>query len=151
MNAEFAALVSATAAAFTAFVFAGAAWHKSAALVTLELAVPVAMLVPGGPGVGAGIAILLLCLYAAAMAINIARGRVRIECGCGGAPTPLSLSLVVRNALLAAVASLTYVESGARLSFGEAAAAVSLALLLWVCFLLSEQILANGIHARAGR
>jgi hypothetical protein len=173
MNAEVGALLAATAAAFIALVFVRAAWHKlndfaaftgfvadyellppplvrpaSAALTATEMAVPVAMLVPGGQPVGAVLAAGLLGLYAAAMGVNILRGRTRIECGCGGAPSLLSPLLLVRNAVLAGIAAVPLAVGGGPLSFGDAAAAVLLGFLLWAFFLLSEQVLANGIRAR---
>ena len=176
MNPEVAALLSATAAAFTALVFVRAAWHKltdftsftgfvadyellppalvrpaAAALTATELAVPVAMLIPGGQMVGAVLAVVLLCLYAAAMGINILRGRTRIECGCGGAPNLLSPVLLVRNAVLAGVAAIPIAAGSGGLSFGGAAAAVFLGFLAWAFFILSEQVLANGIRARTIR
>lgn len=176
MSEDALALLGATAAAFTALIFARAAWHKladftgfigfvsdyklvpeplvrnaSMALVAVEVAIPVTLLIPAAQPVGAILAVLLLGLYAAAMGINIARGRTSIECGCGGAPTFLSPALLVRNAVLALIAASVLFGNGFRLSFGEAVAAVGLAFLLWVSFLLVEQILANGMHARQVR
>jgi hypothetical protein len=43
------------------------------------------------------------------------------------------------------------VAGGGPLSFGDAAAAVFLGFLAWAFFLLSEQVLANGIRARLFR
>lgn len=52
---------------------------------------------------GAALAVALLLLYAGAMAWQRLQGRTP-DCGCGGAPLPVSWALVVRNALLAALA-----------------------------------------------
>ncbi|MCC6734802.1 MAG: methylamine utilization protein MauE [Bauldia sp.] len=171
---EVSSLLSATAAAFTALVFARAAWHKladftgftgfvadyrlvpeaqvkavSTGLVAAEVAIPLLLLVPATQAMGAVLAILLLGTYALAMGINILRGRTRVECGCGGAPTLLSPALLVRNAVLAAIAALVLVAAGRlQLSFGDAAAAVALGFMLWVAFLLAEQVISNGIRAR---
>ncbi|MGV8839764.1 MAG: MauE/DoxX family redox-associated membrane protein [Bauldia sp.] len=171
---EVSSLLAATAAAFTALVFARAAWHKladfagftgfvadyrllpearvraaAAALIAAEVAIPLLLLVPATQAAGAVLAILLLGLYALAMGINLARGRTQIECGCGGAPTLLSPALLIRNAVLAGVAALVLVAAGGLgLSFWDAAAAVALGFTLWVAFLLAEQVLANGIRAR---
>jgi hypothetical protein len=120
----------------------------AAALTATEIAVPIAMLIPGGQPVGAGLAVALLALYAAAMGINIRRGRTRIECGCGGAPNLLSPLLLARNGVLAAIAAIPLAAGGGALSFGDAAAAVFLGFLAFAVFLLSEQVLANGIRAR---
>ncbi len=171
---EVSSLLSATAAVFTALIFARAAWHKladfteftgfvadyrllpdaqvktaSAALVAVEVAIPMLLLIPATQASGAVLAMLLFGLYALAMGINIARGRTSVECGCGGAPTLLSPVLLIRNAVLAGLAALVLVAAGSlQLSFGDAAAAVALGSMLWVTFLLSEQVLANGIRAR---
>ncbi|MCC6983974.1 MAG: hypothetical protein IT535_11935 [Bauldia sp.] len=177
MSASVLALLAATAGVFTALVFARAAWHKASdftaftgfvsdyqlvpesqvkaasyGLVAAEIAVVLALLVPGGQGIGALLAIALYALYAGAMAVNIRRGRTSIECGCGGAPNLLSPALLVRNGVLAAVAALVMLGGGgAGLSFGEAAVAVALGFLLWAGFLLAEQILSNAMRARALR
>lgn len=173
MSDDALALLAATAAAFTALIFARAAWHKlsdfagftgfvsdyrlvpermvrtvATALVAVEVAIPVALLIPGGQAAGAALAILLLALYGAAMGVNIARGRTSIECGCGGAPSLLSPALLVRNGVLALIAAAVLFGNSFSLGFGEAVAAIALAFLLWVSFLLAEQILANGMHAR---
>jgi hypothetical protein len=171
---EVSSLLSATASAFTALVFARAAWHKladfaeftgfvadyrlvpdtqvktaAAALVAVEVAIPVLLLVPATQATGAVLAVLMFGLYALAMGINIARGRTQVECGCGGAPTLLSPALLVRNAVLAGIAALVLAAAGSlSLSLGDAAAAVALGFMLWVAFLLAEQVLANGIRAR---
>lgn len=169
-------LLAATAAAFAALLFARAAWHKlsdfaaftgfvadyrlvpeaqvkpvAAALVAAEVAIPLALVIPGTAIIGAALAIGLLGLYAAAMGINIARGRTSIECGCGGAPNLLSPALIVRNAVLAAIAGLVLLDPGIGLSFGNAVIAVALGLLLLACFVLAEQVLANGMRARMAR
>lgn len=176
MSDDALALLAATAAAFTALVFARAAWHKiadftaftgfvadyrivpesqvrtaSMALVAAEVAIPVTLLIPGLQPVGAALAVLLLGLYAAAMGINILRGRTSIECGCGGAATLLSPTLLVRNGVLALIAASVLFGNSMTLTFGEAVAAVGLAFLMWATFLLVEQILANGMHARQAR
>lgn len=169
-------LVAATAATFTGLLFARAAWHKfsdftaftgfvadydlvpekqvrlaSFGLAGLEGLVVAAMLVPGGNVLAAVVAIGLLGLYASGMAINIGRGRDRIECGCGGAVQPLSWQLVGRNITLIALAALCLIGSPYALSLGEAAAAVFSGFIVWVGYLLIEQIMATTAVMRLRR
>ena len=79
----------------------------------------------------------LLMLYGSAMAWHLARGRV-LDCGCGGAPLPLSPALVVRNALLAAIAVVAALLSTGRpvglADFAVAAAALLLGALVFAAF-----------------
>ncbi len=176
MSGALLTLLAATAGVFTALVFARAAWHKASdftaftgfvsdyqlvpesqvanasyAIVAIEVAVVLALIIPGGQAIGALLAIALYGLYAGAMGINISRGRTSIECGCGGAPNLLSPVLLVRNGALAAIAALVLAGGGTGLGFSEALVAVSLGFLLWVGFLLVEQILSNGLRARSLR
>ena len=69
----------------------------------------------------------------------------------GGAPNLLSPALLVRNAVLAVIAAVPLIAGAGPLSFGDAAATVFLGFLAWAFFLLSEQVLANGIRARLFR
>lgn len=79
----------------------------------------------------------LLVLYGGAMAWHLARGRV-LDCGCGGAPLPLSGALVLRNAVLVAVALCAALPATDRpLGWGDfavATAAVVLGALLYAAF-----------------
>ena len=93
----------------------------------------------------------LLGLYATGMGININRGRDRIECGCGGAVQPLGWQLVGRNGVLAAIAALCLVGSPYALSLSEAAAALVSGFILWVGYLLIEQIMATTAVMRLRR
>ena len=78
------------------------AWAVPAA----EAAVALLLLAPGTSAIGKAGAVALLVAYAAAIGVNLARGRRHIDCGCAGphARRPIGAGLVVRNALLAAVA-----------------------------------------------
>jgi hypothetical protein len=117
-----------------ALLFASAAWHKLSdlaafrivlhdyqvlplALVTPATAIVIATelglaaTLPWAPSAptAAWVAIALLGVYATAIGINLARGRRTLDCGC--APSayrqPLSEWLLVRNAALILVASIT--------------------------------------------
>ena len=166
-GADFMTLLAGTAGAFTALLFARAAWHKladfteftgfvadyqlvpesmvrpvSAAIVAAETTVVVAFLVPGGSPFGALVAMALLVGYAGGMAINLQRGRDRIECGCGGAAQPLSWSLIGRNIAIAAlVASALFAPIA--LNLEGAIAAIGAGFTLWLGFIAVEQLLAN--------
>lgn len=86
----------------------------------------------------------LLLSYGAAMAWHLGRGR-RLDCGCGGAPILLSGWLLLRNAVLVAIALLASLPSDGRMVGGAdlavAAAAVALAAVLYAAFhqLLRQQ------------
>jgi len=76
----------------------------SALVVALELALGLALLLPGSGAAPALATGALLALYAAAIAANLMRGRRAIDCGCGARPQPLGEGLVARNAVLVAIA-----------------------------------------------
>jgi hypothetical protein len=78
------------------------AWAVPAA----EAAVAVLLVAPATSAIGKAGAVALMVAYAAAIGVNLARGRRHIDCGCAGprARRPIGAGLVVRNALLAAVA-----------------------------------------------
>lgn len=79
-------------------------WTRAAAaaLAVGELAVAIALLVPGLARGAAIAAVALLALYTGAIAINLIRGRREIDCGCAGprARRPLSGGLLARNTVL---------------------------------------------------
>jgi hypothetical protein len=84
------------------------------ALALAELALCVSLAWPGtarGAALGAAG---LLVLYAGAIALNLRRGRRALDCGCGFAPRPLGRDLLLRNALLAAVALLAALPASPR-------------------------------------
>ena len=112
-----------------ALVLFAAAWHKLAQAEVFAAALQAYELIPVGAVVAAGRALpvleaaigigllvpltrqpaliafaALMLLYAGAMGVNLVRGRRQIDCGCGGESHPLSWALVLRNAVLAAVA-----------------------------------------------
>lgn len=76
------------------------------AVPVAEAAVTLLLLAPPTRAIGKAGAAGLLVAYAAAIGVNLARGRRHIDCGCAGprAERPIGPGLVVRNALLAAVA-----------------------------------------------
>jgi hypothetical protein len=128
----------------------------AAAVVVAEAGVIVLLLVD--VGAGAWFAMLVLALYTGAIAINLFRGRRSIDCGCGGAPTPLSVSLVLRNAMLMAMAAWLGLKQPAIATVAGAwwvAGAATIALVL--CYQIVNQLLANrivpahrGLAAEAG-
>lgn len=81
------------------------------ALPIVEGAIALAFLVPFLRHFAGIAAAALLLLYAVAISLNLWRGRRDIDCGCGGPglERPLEASLVVRNAVLVAMAVVTAV------------------------------------------
>jgi hypothetical protein len=81
-----------------------------AALIAIEAATAVCLLVPASHSAAAGVAALIFCAYGLAIGVNIARGRTEIDCGChfGAARdgAHLSVWMLVRNGVLAAGALL---------------------------------------------
>ena len=166
-----AALASAAAAAFAAFLFARAALHKlwdftaftgfvtdyhllpetlvkpaSVALVATEVAIVLAVMVPGARGFGLALGAALLLAYALAMGINVARGRRHIECGCGGAVQPITPALLLRNGALAALLLAGAAMPATALAWTDAAAAIAAALILFAGYLMADQLLSNAAY-----
>ncbi len=134
------AVMLAAHAAF-ALLFAAAAWHKlrdrvgfaavlsayrvlpaavvpaaALAVAIVELGAAAAWLVPRARVGALMLTVGLLATYGVAIAVNLARGRRAIDCGCGvgSARQPIGEGLLVRNALLAAVAVAAAAPSGER-------------------------------------
>ncbi|MBW8301103.1 MAG: hypothetical protein K0M60_16000 [Hydrogenophaga sp.] len=173
MDGWFTSMAAAAATTFTVLVLLRAAWHKvtdfgtftgyvadywllpealvapaARGLAAVEFLAVVLLVYPATVRAGALLAVALLGLYGVAMAVNIGRGRTRIECGCGGAAQRLSPALLVRNALLAAIAILPAIFGASPLGFAEAAVAVAAGLLTWFVHNVIEQLLANDGHMR---
>ncbi len=73
-------------------------------LPLLEALVPLGLIAPSTRMPALLLAAALLLVYALAMALNLLRGRASIDCGCGDEAQPLSWALVLRNAVLVALA-----------------------------------------------
>ncbi|WP_413205120.1 MauE/DoxX family redox-associated membrane protein [Rhodospirillum sp. A1_3_36] len=167
------AIAAVTASTLLALVFLRAAWHKASdltrfsgfldgyGLVPETLVEPAARLLLGLEGaavlllvmpwtakIGSLLAMALLLLYALAIGLSLARGRRTIDCGCGGASQPLSAALPVRNLVLCVIATLPLAVETPVLSLGEAAAAIPAGFMLFLLFLVVDQLLANDSHAR---
>lgn len=163
-----------TATTLLALIFLRAAWHKATtrletvgvvrayglvsdawagrlvpALAAAEALVVAALLLPATRPLGAAAAAALLLGYAAAMALAMRAGRSTIDCGCGGPPQRLSVALLVRNALLAALAvGLSTAPETPGGGAGPLTAAVGLAggLTLWAFLGAFEAVHANARH-----
>jgi hypothetical protein len=174
-TSEVAALLACMGAGVLALVFARSAAHKVAefsffsatlgeyrllpalfvgpvavGLAIAEVAAIGLLLFPTTRTPGANVAISLMSLYAIAMAINLRRGRRRIDCGCGGPGQMISWPLVVRNLVLAGVASFVALNTAALDSI-PAGTLVAFAgvLLCWLLLAIFDQIIGNRSHARA--
>jgi methylamine utilization protein MauE len=164
---DWSALICATASIFVSLVFARSIFHKltdfesfaafvaayrlvpevavatvSRLVIILEIMAMVALLMPRLRAQGGALAIGMLLAYAGAMSINILRGHRQIDCGCGGASQPLSWPLVTRNLVLAGCATPAFLGSE-ELALGAAGLVATSGFVLWLGYLLSEQLLAN--------
>ena len=112
------------------------------AVILLEGAACLALAVPPWRALGAWLAGGLLLAYSAAIGLNLhVRGRTELDCGCGGTPIPLSGWLLLRNALLLALAPLAALPAAADGAALALAAAVTL--FFWLAYGAGNQLLAN--------
>jgi len=124
----------------------------AAAMAAGELALGVLLLVPGSGAAPALGAAALLALYAGAIGVNLARGRRAIDCGCGARPQPLGAGLLLRNALLVALALAAALPAGARaLALADAVTLACGAAALWLLHAATGAALANAAKLRALR
>jgi len=124
------------------------------ALVAAECATAVLLLSPLARPTGFAAAAGLLALYGAAIAVNLLRGRRDIDCGCFGPAqrAPLGVGLVVRNALLAAVALTGLLPTVDRPLGGvDAITAAALVLALALLHAAASQLIANAPRLRSLR
>jgi hypothetical protein len=110
-----------------------------------ELALAIALCVPGTWFLAAWAAIALLTSYAAAMGVNLMRGRTQMNCGCMGAGgDALSPWLVARNLLLLALPVLLLVPQAPRaLVWVDAFTLLAGLAALALVYRLGEQLIAN--------
>lgn len=111
------------------------------AFVVLEGIALLCLFLPVGPG--SLLAFAMLGIYTLAICVNLGRGRTHIDCGCGDQPTPLSAWLVVRNALLMALAWPYAVAPEHGGSPWAWLLVMAVVLVLAVFYLTLEQLLAN--------
>ncbi len=111
-----------------------------------ELAIVVALLVPGSRTAGLLVSALLLLVYAVAMGLQLASGRRDVKCGCAGPASSITVSapLLLRNLICAFLALLALLP-GRELSVGFAGLGLSLSVagFLVAGYLNSEQLIAN--------
>ena len=117
-----------------------------------ELGLGLALLVPGAGAAPALATGALLALYAGAITANLMRGRRTIDCGCGARPQPLGEGLVVRNAVLVAIALVAALPaSGRTLTWIDAATIAGGAAALAALYAAADTALANGVRSHARR
>jgi hypothetical protein len=122
----------------------------AAILLVLECAAVAGLILPQTRGIAAGLASGLLLGYAAAIGVNLLRGRNTIDCGCGGGGQGISALHLLRNAVLA-VFAVPVMANPAVASAGAGAfmAASGCVLVLWLTYLVFDQLLGNYTHATA--
>jgi hypothetical protein len=90
------------------------------------------------------LAAVLLCLFALAMAINVGRGRTEIDCGCfrDALRQRISNVSVLRNLLLAALASLPALAAPTNLAAVQLVNGLCGGITLFLVFMFGEQMAA---------
>ena len=114
------------------------------ALGLAELAIAAGLLMPHTRPTAAVAAMALLALYLGAMAVQVAQGKRDMDCGCAGPAARHSIrpALLLRNAVLIAVAGLPLLALPASGPAALALAAATALLTIGV-YLASEGLLAN--------
>ncbi len=112
-------------------------------LMVCEGLVSLFLLTPQFKQLGATLAIGLLLVYASVIALNVARGNFKIECGCGGPPMHLSYGLVLRNVVIAAMSLPLAFSKNSPTIFIDTAIAVAAGAVLYLLYVVAEQLLAN--------
>lgn len=121
---------------------------KPAALLVigLELFVVIGAWLSATAPIAMAIALVLLLIYASAIAINLIRGRTDIDCGCTGPAVRQSLSswLLVRNTVLASIASVGFsVPVGRAMSFPDYVMAILVVGAATAIYAAANQLMAN--------
>jgi hypothetical protein len=142
--------------ALEAYAVVPAVWSvfAGAALIGVECAVAVGLWLPRVAPLAALGAAALLALYAAAMGTALARGQRDLDCGCTGPAhrQPVRAALVVRNAILAAVALCAALPAAARpLTWVDALTVLGGVGVLACGYLASEGLLAVAPRAASLR
>ncbi len=120
----------------------------SAALLAAEVLAAVGLLLPPTRAGAALLAAALLLMYASAIALNLARGRNTIDCGCGGGGQGISSWHVLRNVVLVLFAVPVVAYQGRPLfGVGPFIVAMGCVAVLWLTFLVFDQLLGNRTHA----
>jgi hypothetical protein len=118
------------------------------ALLAAEVLAATGLLVPVTRTWAAGLAAVLLLAYAGVIALNLARGRTTIDCGCGGGGQGISSWHVLRNLVLVLFAVPVVAYQGRPLSgIGPFIVAMGCVAVLWLTFLVFDQLLGNRTHA----
>lgn len=126
----------------------------AAALPIFELTLAAGLFIPALTIKALWGSVFLLVGYALAMTLALLRGRSNIDCGCGGAngATPISTPLVLRNLVLAALATGAAFFSGGRaLSVLDLGLATLVATAACVLYLAANQLMANGPNLKIFR
>lgn len=164
------------ATAFVVLILFRAVWHKATAylqvvgfaqgygLIPDRLAYPAVRALTGAEALaivllalpptrmaGGLIAALLFAAYAIAMALALRAGRREIDCGCGGAPQIVSGATLARNGVLILLALGAAAAPATPVGALPAAAAILVAVTLWLSLTVAETLDANRALMRGPR
>ena len=115
-------------------------------VVGVEIFIVIGACWPGFASTAMAVALVLLLTYAAAIAINLIRGRTDIDCGCTGPAVRQSLSswLLVRNTVLASIASVGFnAPDGREISFPDYVMVILVVGAATVLYAAANQLMAN--------
>jgi hypothetical protein len=123
-------------------------------VVALEACAAVLVAIPATRAAGALLAAGMLLAYGAAIALNLRRGRTSLDCGCVGLAQRRRIGpeLVVRNAILAAIALLAAVPMAERTLLAiDGLTILAATLVLALVYLTADALAATAHFARGAR
>ncbi|WP_204365650.1 MauE/DoxX family redox-associated membrane protein [Yersinia mollaretii] len=112
-------------------------------LLTLEIAATALAIFPATSVFGQSLFLMLLALYTLMMILGVIGGKRAIDCGCSGTPIMVSPQTVVRNLCLIMLCVLMIVLPAVPISQPTLTAAIIAGFILWMGYLLTEQLMRN--------
>lgn len=118
-------------------------FRLAAILLALEASGVAFSVIPATSRYGQSLLALLLAIYTLALVIARRSGKSQIVCGCGETPVRLSSTIILRNLCLLGLAAMMLITPQRSLSMAAFASAVAAGFMLWMVWMLIEQLLHN--------
>lgn len=112
-------------------------------LLAAECAAIVLSVIPSTSTAGQCLLALLLAVYTLALATALISGKTQIVCGCGETPVQVSARAIVRNLCLLSLAAVMLGMPDDHISNLALGVALTAGFMLWVAYLLTEQLQHN--------